>query len=421
MKRLYQDSMVTKEGGLHNFLNKTNVILLTIVLFIVLTINIENEFKYALFAVLIFWFLPQFKIYKYIKTLKSFKVIIPLSKRKLLFILPFLNLLVWFYGVIVGLINNNKIEFIIRNFAALVFFIMFYLLYKTKISKRYIYNFIYFTVYFVLIYNVLAYLNFKGIIRIGNFLFLNDFRSNGNNLLYQNQVLLFSLYTLSFYSFMNIKKTNLYYFFIDFFTIIMSSFAIIYINQLRGFQFGIIMLIIILTMLKLLSLVKLSLFKKWVFIFSVFLGVIAFFVVLYIYRYPVIYNMFTPDDYSNSIRYQQLTQVLSQSNFWGKGLGATFKYITVYEKYGYGIEITYLNIIHKFGIFALVLIFTIAYILYIIMNDLMTNNSRKSYLLFGLMGFIFPSIGNPFLITPETITMMSLILYLFYLEMVETV
>ena len=127
----------------------------------------------------------------------------------------------------------------------------------------------------------------------------------------------------------------------------------------------------------------------------------------------IVMNIFDTEDDSNEIRYLQLAYIVEDVSWWGKGLGAVIPNFSRNDEAEYGFELTYINLIHKFGIFSCVLFLNWVYVLFkACRNVYHRKNVFNSSLSLGCMGYLFPSVGNPLLMHPACVLLNCIALYL---------
>ncbi|MES2558823.1 MAG: hypothetical protein V4590_03730 [Bacteroidota bacterium] len=123
--------------------------------------------------------------------------------------------------------------------------------------------------------------------------------------------------------------------------------------------------------------------------------------------------IFDKNDVANLDRYEQLGYLLNDLKFFGNGLGAEIMNFTRSDDKPYGFELVYFNIIHKFGVFALLIIFSYFYTIYkcakMFFNPLIDKRIAAAAL--GCMGYLFPSFGNPLLFSPQSVILHCVALY----------
>lgn len=84
--------------------------------------------------------------------------------------------------------------------------------------------------------------------------------------------------------------------------------------------------------------------------------------------------------------------------FWGYGLGKELGYAGA-GKYNYGTEMIYLNIFHKFGIFAVMILACYLSTCIKAIRYLSNNEERnpEKVIPIALMAYLIPSLANPML------------------------
>lgn len=119
----------------------------------------------------------------------------------------------------------------------------------------------------------------------------------------------------------------------------------------------------------------------------------------------------------DSIRSIQANAINAELSFWGKGLGAKLESGYFRDEAGYGFELTYHNMVHKFGIFSIILIATILYpVIYSAHQLLQEKNIMINVIILSLMTFIIPSYGNPILYAPLNTLIVCYVLILIRMQ-----
>ena len=127
--------------------------------------------------------------------------------------------------------------------------------------------------------------------------------------------------------------------------------------------------------------------------------------------------MFEKEDISNIARYEQLNFLLADMKLLGNGLGATVPGYISNPELPYGFELTFINVIHKFGIFSIVLFFNWIYMFsYLFKQCWNKKNIITNVVMLASLGYLFPSIGNPLLFHPSLVILNSIVLYHIKLE-----
>jgi len=145
---------------------------------------------------------------------------------------------------------------------------------------------------------------------------------------------------------------------------------------------------------------------------------LIFLVVLLLYLLPssfyeIIINSFSPQEVSNAVRSEQFGYIVSDFTFFGNGLGSSLSSGYVRDTRGYGFELTYVNIVHKLGVFSIFLFSS-----YVI--TLMVASIRivrrvyvfESLFVIGLMGYLVVGVGNPLLLSTSAVILHCVAMYI---------
>jgi len=331
-------------------------------------------------------------------------------------LIPLSILFIWLYGVINGILSGNNPNFIIRNFAGMVMYVLYYIMIWQNISRKKLFMVVLFSGF---IYTIIALINMSDYLKIHS----NIISIYGFNRIYYNvgAIVIFPLMLVSmgaiFY-----KKKNI---FIDYnpsilFKIILSKiiasslFVLTFISSvLLPFSKGNILafnfFILFLFMIYIFS--RTPIFTKGLTLF-----IISLCSMIIIYN-PLIndflFNLFDLDSSGNYERYEQIVFLQKNLTFMGGGLGATINGYTRSPGTDYGFETTYLNLIHKFGIFSIILYIGYIISMYIPLRRIIKKQELIiSSASLGMMGFVFPAIGNPMLYAPVAVILHCSALYI---------
>jgi hypothetical protein len=134
----------------------------------------------------------------------------------------------------------------------------------------------------------------------------------------------------------------------------------------------------------------------------------------------LLFNSFSDKEYSNAIRAEQFSKLADEFTFFGAGLGAPLISGYSRENTGYGFELTYLNLIHKLGIFAIPLFI---YYVAIVVGTIKRINSNlylvESFFILGCMVYLIPSSSNPFLLSPQAIILHCIATYIYVMPFIN--
>lgn len=123
--------------------------------------------------------------------------------------------------------------------------------------------------------------------------------------------------------------------------------------------------------------------------------------------------VFNGSTYGNIIRYQQLYEILKDVTFLGNGLGSGLE--SGYSRdfaLPYGFELSYMGIIHKFGVFSYFLFLPFVLILTGAVKEYYGRSDTESFFLLGATVFIFVAVGNPVIYSTVSILLTVCCLYL---------
>ena len=121
-------------------------------------------------------------------------------------------------------------------------------------------------------------------------------------------------------------------------------------------------------------------------------------------------TIFGAQSLGNAERYAQAQELLDDVVPFGHGLGAPIT--SGYSRsvtYPYGFELSFLNVIHKFGVFSLFYFAFLLYSGYRILTSQKPILERSAAL--GLLGYTFPAIGNPVLFAVQAVFIHMLALH----------
>lgn len=124
-------------------------------------------------------------------------------------------------------------------------------------------------------------------------------------------------------------------------------------------------------------------------------------------------DFFSFEHASNVARFEQSEALRSEFTIFGAGLGAGLKSQYTRDALGYGFEQSYENVLHKFGVFSLIIF--AAYV-YSLLAGLRCFNREASLLsvtaLAAAFAFLIPSAGNPMLYATMHVAMHCIALYI---------
>lgn len=322
-------------------------------------------------------------------------------------------ILVWIYGIILGLIRGNPIQYVCANFAGMICYMSYFYFVQFKCK-------LYQLTKIVLLCGII--LSLYSIIRLFSFLLGFNISadvgisSTGQLRVYFSTLsIVYALLGGSFYLLLN-RKIKVPFLFLNkswivFAYFILAIFALFFVASSKGFMLGGLFIIGIIPLcLYIRSLIHGRINPNlFGILFLFFIIVVALF---YFDYFSIIENMFDGEDSSNSVRYEQLVDILNDCSFIGRGLGASVPNVVRSEEGPYGFELTFINLIHKFGFLSIILFFNWIYMFTKLIQFVFLRKSTfYSIIALSSLGYMFPSIGNPLLMHPSLVILNCLTLY----------
>lgn len=374
-------------------------------LLICLSTNLSTSIYYAFFAV----FIGLFVVYIFSR--------MKLVKLQTVDLIALSFILVWIYGIIIGLIRGNERQYVFANFAGMVCYFMYFIFVNYRIDSNKLIKIILLSGLLLSLLSSLGMLSYQTGIRIPSFLSGNiTFSSTGQIRIYTATLpIAFSLLGISFYQilynnkdfhFLNLHKKS--YALLLF---IISFFSIFIVTASKGFTLGGIFIIFIIFLFSYGSqIARKKLHISFVlFILLLLFGIITFNQLGY---FNIITEMFSNEDIANIARYTQLDYIIDDITFWGNGLGSIVPGFISNRESPYGYELIYFNIIHKFGIFSIILFFNWIYMfIYLYRKCWNKKNIVNNVIMLSSLGYLFTSIGNPIVFHPSLVMMNAITLY----------
>jgi hypothetical protein len=339
------------------------------------------------------------------KKFVKFKTIIDL--------LPLLMIVTWVYGISLGLLMGNNLLFVFSNFAGMSLYFIYYVIVYFKLNT------------FALFKVVLA----ASIINMG-YSFYSFFTSDYSNIIsvaansyrvyYSGGLLVISpiislivaKYVFGKSEILSSHSTLSKYLGVLFLILAITAFVVFSVS--KGFFLVLVAIlliyitVIIVRMFLYGRLLKSSFTYLLTFIFSIFL--INFF-------YPSVFDFlilnFSNIESSNKLRSLQSIEIIKRLSLIGSGLGGVFEGNYIRNANApYAVELTYLNLIHKIGIFSIIPFFIYAYTSFLVWSQLLKSKDFfYPSLALGSILFLIPSYGNPILFAPVMVILHCIALY----------
>lgn len=319
-------------------------------------------------------------------------------------IIPFSFLCIWLYGFMLGLIKGNSPSFVLSNFAGILMYVLFYCLYSARVPTDKMIKLLLAISRIVLVLTIICYIDMY-IVRTAFFVqipILKDFQK-AYTVEYGSRELIYISYLYSLYIILFLKQYKGCHWLI----IVGAWIAELMCIKSGGDTLAMFVLSAVLVLL--------WAYKKWdrrVFAGMCLIGLGVVLVVLLAVPKTPFLVLFSPDDAGNAVRYKQIEVLLQEINFWGHGLGATFRGGIGHS---YGVEMIYLNIFHKFGIFAIIMLLSYGYTVLVATSKIVkTNNDPNCVIPLACMGYLIPSLANPMLFAPPHVLAHCVALLLIY-------
>lgn len=312
------------------------------------------------------------------------------------FIICIIMVGVWLYGLILGIIKGNNISDVVRNFAGMTVYATVIPLMNSKVTNeefahivRKISLYALFATYFTYIMLTFFHMNILFKIPV-----INAFVGGGGIggfVQYFCRELIHVAFAYHFYNVLNGNRI-----FKSVVIVLLCVLETIFINDSGGdmLAMGVLAIVIVLAQIRRMKPRTAIL---------VLIG-IASIIVLYFYRGEgLLTTLFSPEDSGNMRRWVEINYFTSHMTLLGYGLGASLGHAGAGGIYSYGTEMIYLNIFHKFGIFALFIMLCYIDTCFKCMHYLRNSNKPEGTIPISLMAYLIPSLANPMLFSTATV------------------
>lgn len=321
---------------------------------------------------------------------------------------PLIIFFIWLYGVIIAFFKGIEHADIFSNFAGMSLYITCYLFFKYTEIKPIIYKIVLYASIIVSVESIIT-------------VFLRRFHlfvpwplSNISYNVWTSSIVMSGVCVLPFVleaiSLWNLfhdeqkKYTNML-------TFTLASFACLYTTDSAGGLLAYVALFITIVVVAIYMNSRSSAYK----LFSIFFVILLLLTsILYEYKTGIFSSIFSSTSSGNDKRYFQFDMVENRLSFWGNGLGSKFNAYMTEANDTYGIEISYLNLIDKFGFFSLFLLYIFIYSFMFPIINLIKGRGIPEYnvMALGLLAYLWVSIGNPVLFAPYNIVLHFIMLFL---------
>ncbi|MBU4349007.1 hypothetical protein KJ830_07720 [bacterium] len=129
--------------------------------------------------------------------------------------------------------------------------------------------------------------------------------------------------------------------------------------------------------------------------------------------YEVIIHSYSSQEVSNFIKIEQFGYLASELTFFGNGLGSSLRSGYAAAPRGYGFELTYVNIVHKLGVFSIFLFSSYVITLMVAWIRIVRRvYIFESLFVIGLMGYLVVGAGNPILLATSAVILHCVAMYI---------
>ena len=336
--------------------------------------------------------------------------------------IPLLFIVTWIYGVIVGLLFENNLIFVFSNFAGMSLYALYFIFLKYSIDKDQLINRVLFAAFVSLTINILV----SVLLNLHLYDFISTYvapvvgdhvggeRANGQvRMLNQSQLPIFMLLAALLFRVRSKAIVGLKYRLLSrgpvaiYLLIIFSLYVVIVMAISKGNMLAVLVVFSIFSLINQTP-------TRFV-MFSLFVFCIYFLLDYFNYT-GLISIIFSHKDDGNLIRYDQFNKIVADFSFFGRGLGAVIPDFARNADYPYGFELSYVNLIHKLGVFSLPLLAAYGYSFYCALSNLWRYRKSEQGCCYavalGGLCYLFPAIGNPILFGPGCVALHCIALYL---------
>lgn len=330
-----------------------------------------------------------------------------IREKNSLSIIPILMFFIWGYGIVRGLINGNYIGYIIKNNAGILIYIFFYVLINADIKMINISKLLedFSSLIIIITFIGFVIINYAPLPMISKYLeipILNCIQIGSaigkyQPVLHYGRDLIYICYGCTLWDFLDgkgIVNKSL-------FKLLFVIFVVFVVMKSGGAELAIIMNTIFIV----LSFVGKKMDRKnLLLIFSSLLIGITYFIYKNINPFLPI---FSKADAGNSVRYNQIDYCIKNMTFLGKGFGVDFSDIG--RKYM--IEISYIDLLYKIGIFAIIVFVIHLITVFKAFIYMKTNHNRYAVIPICSMSFLYTSLGNNGLFHNNNVLINVIVLY----------
>lgn len=318
-------------------------------------------------------------------------------------------LFVWIYGFSLGIIKSNNLVGVVRNFAGLLFYLLYFFMVFSGITRSKLLK--------VLVNASIVYLIISLSLGASNFLNneLVEFDEHGTSSLrlYFSTGQLILIPTLfifltgsspalrsDFDRLAIVKRNNL---------VIVGIILSLILSGGKGFYLELASLFVLFFSLSFLRFFTKGMLGYW----SLFWLVTCAAIGIYFFNeiISIVLSLTTMEFDASHPRVIQSKALIEGFTWFGEGLGGTVPNYSR-DPLGYGFELSYHNIVHKFGVISLFIFGSFLIPIFYSLHSIFLRPGKiYSYLPLIFMLYLLPSWGNPTIFSPVSVVLHCLALY----------
>jgi len=320
----------------------------------------------------------------------------------------------WLYGFSLGIFKSNNLLGVVRNFAGLLFYLVYFFMVFSGITRSKLLK--------VLVNAGILYLIISLFLGAINFLnrdliTFDEFGSSSIRFYYSvgQLILIPSLFIFlagsspslrsDFDSLAIVNRNNL---------VIIGIIISLIFSGGKGFYLELICLFVLFFSLSFVRFITKGILGYWSLFWLITFAAVGMY--LFSEIISIILSLGIMEFDANHPRVIQSKALIEDFTWFGKGLGGT---VPNYSRdlLGYGFELSYHNIVHKFGIISLFIFGSFMLpIFYSLCSIFLRPNKVYSYLPLIFMLYLLPAWGNPMIFSPVCVLLHCLALYFIRLD-----
>lgn len=328
---------------------------------------------------------------------------------KFMTFIPLIMIFIWAYGIILGFVKGNNIAYVIRNNAGMLLYILFYFLINTNIRKADLSRGLEKLSFAIVIINLIGFfvINFASPGIISKYLtvpILNCLQIGGKlgrfqPVLHYGRDMIYICYGCSLWD--ALKKDHLYN------KSTMKVLAVIFLVFVGMRSGGAELAILANSAIIVFTFLSKKMNKNvWTILMAVPMACLIF---IASGKISLFIGIFSKKDVGNAVRYKQINYFLEHLNVFGHGFGADLSEIGR----TYVMEISYVDLFYKVGIFSLIVFLIYAATIVRCIQYIKKHESKYSVTPLCAMSFIYSAFGNNVLFANSSVLLHIITLYYF--------